>query len=464
MRSKIYTLFVVLMVVVLLVACGPTSEEAAVEDSAAEEVAEESAAEEAAAEEAAAEEAESEPVAEAEEAAGGEVAEIEFWIFSDYYTGTAREIIDAWVADFESQNPDIKITVVGKSGADIDAGIIAGSTSGDLPDVATTRYHTVGPMVGLDVLGDMSAYFAVESEEYQNQFFEFAIEDAIIDGKLLAVPFTGFATVVYRNLTVLEESGIDPADVATTWDEWLAQMEKVSEAGFYALPDTFYHHFLQLHAYSSMPGASNSVVDGKTTIDPEMYAQALEFMLSYQPYTSEVPGRDQAATDLFTSNQMAFYPNGQWTNPTLLEAQEASGLNYDYVIYPGPTSDSIGGLHGVEALSISSNCENPDAAWKWIRYMTDTERLCQFAAEMGRFVMSKDALACEGAQAHSLLTITENAYDQMMEYQPHFINLPANYWQPMIDYGVMVQMGMMEPEEAANAIVEEMNAMLAEND
>ena len=446
MKSKIYILFSALMILVLLAACAPQAEAPAADSAAAEDKSE------------AAEEAVS------EEAASGDVAEVEFWIFSDYYTGTAREILDGWAADFEAENPDIKVTIVGKSGADIDAGIIAGATSGDLPDVATTRYHTVGPMVGLDVLADMSSFFTAESEDYQNHFFEFAVKDATIDGKLLAIPFTGFATVIYRNLTVLKDAGIDPSEVATTWDEWLEQMKKVHDAGYYALPDTFYHHFLQLHAYSSMGDVSNSVVDGKTTIDPEKYAKALEFMVSYQPYTSDVPGRDQAATDLFTSNQMAFYPNGQWTNPTLLEAQEASGLDYDFVIYPGPTSDTIGGLHGVEALSMSSNTENPEAAWKWIRYITDTERLCQFAGEMGRFVMSPEALACQGAQEHKLLTITADAYDQMMEYQPHFINLPANYWQPMIDYGVMVQQGLMEPEEAANAIVDEMNAMLAEMD
>ena len=53
------------------------------------------------------------------------------------------------------------------------------------------------------------------------------------------VPYTGYATFLYRNLKVLKAAGIDPNEPVETWDQWLEQMKKVSEAGYIAFP-SFY--------------------------------------------------------------------------------------------------------------------------------------------------------------------------------------------------------------------------------
>ncbi len=45
------------------------------------------------------------------------------------------------------------------------------------------------------------------------------------------MPFTGYATFLYRNLNVLKAAGIDPAAPINRLDVWLEQMKAIKDSG-----------------------------------------------------------------------------------------------------------------------------------------------------------------------------------------------------------------------------------------
>jgi multiple sugar transport system substrate-binding protein len=76
--------------------------------------------------------------------------------------------------------------------------------------------------------------------------------------------------------------------------------------------------------------------DGKSlTMDVSKYADALGFMKDFQSYSSNVSFADQAATDLFTTNKMAFMVTGPFADPSFEQAKKEKGLEYDYILVPG---------------------------------------------------------------------------------------------------------------------------------
>ena len=59
-----------------------------------------------------------------------------------------------------------------------------------------------------------------------------------------------------------------------------------------------------------------------TKINPEKYIQTVKFLEEAKQYGTDLAMQDQATTDLFLSNKLAFLPGGPWMNPTYQEAHE----------------------------------------------------------------------------------------------------------------------------------------------
>jgi len=54
---------------------------------------------------------------------------------------------------------------------------------------------------------------------------------------MYCLPYTGFNELLFRNLTVLKQAGIDTSTPPKDWAEWFEQMKKVKAAGKSAMPD-----------------------------------------------------------------------------------------------------------------------------------------------------------------------------------------------------------------------------------
>jgi ABC-type sugar transport system permease subunit len=174
-------------------------------------------------------------------ASAADQTKLVFWTFADWATGTQGDEIKRQVAAFEQANPDIAVEVDGKPSTDIIAGLIANGTAPGV-DVVTTQYRASSLVQG-NVLADLSAQWNASSADYKNQFTKAFVDILSKNGKFFGVPYTTTASVVYRNLDVLQKAGIDPATPITDWQDWLAQMQKVKASGNYAVANQMVEWF-----------------------------------------------------------------------------------------------------------------------------------------------------------------------------------------------------------------------------
>jgi multiple sugar transport system substrate-binding protein len=401
------------------------------------------------------------PISSSHGAATSEPVTIDFWIFQDFLTGDAGTLIKKFATEFENANPGIKVHLVGKTAPDILSGVIMGASSGALPDVITTQYAFAGSLVKPGLIKDVSSEWAAMPSSWQQQFSPWAVKILTKDKQVLGIPFTAYASILYRNLTVLKKAGIDPAAGIKDWADWLAQSKKIKDSGLFASAKYLDFPWGHLSFYGGVKGAQLGLSpDGKSlTVDVSKYADALQFMKDFQSYSSDVSFTDQAANDLFTTNKMAFMVTGPFADPTYEEAKKQKGLEYDYILIPGQTADTHGGVYGGEFLAVLKT-PKADAAWKWASFLADAPQMKRFAAGIGRFVSNDVVLADPEIQKNVLLQLTAKAFDTAVPESPFMVALPEQLFQPMADNGTLILLGKETPQQAAKNAIDQMNKAL----
>jgi multiple sugar transport system substrate-binding protein len=389
---------------------------------------------------------------------------LEFWTFSDYATDVGGDLMKVFIAEFEAAHPGVTINMTGKGGDELNTGIVTSAASGTIPDIYMGTTSQGALFVSIKAMANVYDRWMAMPEDYRAQFNSEMIKEVTPEANTMyAMPFTGYATFLYRNLTVLKAAGIDPAQPVNTWDEWLAQMKTLKEKGFLGM-GSFYNDWWDFtNIYSGAGTADEWGIDfaTKTTkINPEKYIQTVKFLEAAKAFGTENGDQDQATTDLFLSNKLAFIVTGPWMDPTFKAAKDSSGLDYDYVLIPGATPDNKGGVRGTEFVTISPTSANADLAWEFVTYICDEAQLTRWGQALGRFNSNDAAIA---KVTDPLLAITfEAAKSSLFERPPHFTQAyPGNYYQVLQDNLAQITSGVFTPEEGAADLITQLNATIA---
>ena len=136
-------------------------------------------------------------------------------------TDPSNEVVKAQAKAFEEQYPGTKIDlqfVAWTQAHDKFTTAIAGQKTPDVAEIGSTwtpEFAATGA-------------FAEQPAPPEGQYLS-ALQDAgTLDGKFYGLPWYAGARALFYRTDVFEELGITPP---TTWDEWLAAMQKIKDAG-----------------------------------------------------------------------------------------------------------------------------------------------------------------------------------------------------------------------------------------
>lgn len=391
--------------------------------------------------------------------------ELDYWVYSDFAQGEALKLQQSFIDEFTTKHPGLKITISGRGDDDLLTGQIAGAASGTGPDVFMNSTSLGAILVQAGALKNIHEDWMAMPEEFRSQFNPELIEMCTPEpGVMYCLPYTGYGSFMYRNLTVLEAAGIDPNEPIRDWADWKAQMEKIKAAGKNAVPDMSRTWFSVANIYSGVAEQDEWGIDfegDKTLIAPEKLAQATQFLVDIKPYTTGTTEDDQVTKDLFVTNDLAFIVGGPWINPIFEQAAKESGLRYDWVLVPGATEAQKGGVKGFEFIAVAPN-ENADIAWQFAAYVAEKEQMTRWAAALGRFNSNDAALADPAVASHPLLAITNEASKHAIFNRPPFFveAYPTDYWPVLLDGVASIIEEDETPEEGAQRIVEELNEVI----
>lgn len=367
--------------------------------------------------------------------AGGAAApkdgyDITVWLFQDWTVGRAGEIWNEWAEEYKALHPEVRsITYVGKPDTEIVSSFIAG---GALPDIFTIQFQNGKKMVENAKLLDIQPYYDAADDAWKEAQNASAMHDLMNNpaGTCWGVPLTANCHLLYRNLAVLEDCGIDPAVRPATLDELLDQFEQVKQHGYDVIPDLTASDWMTCAFVAGNPALEIGWEDGQTTITPEALLPGFTYLQKIGRYAAPYLFEDQAATDAFTGNKLAFGVEGPFWNPNLeAAAEENPAFRYDAIPVPsqvagGPYSASFGNewAGAVDSGDAGKN----EALAGFLLYISDTPQMATFCKDMSRPVMNMKAMeqVAKDPEAPWLLGICnetiENCVNQAVPFREDY--------------------------------------------
>lgn len=154
--------------------------------------------------------------------AAGEKQELKFRITWAADSGRGKAI-STIVEEFNKENPNIHVTVVGGS-EDIQE-LTTMFTSQDVPDVVQLPYRYTQKFGGEGLLLELNDDLKKETVN----FYDSIVKLGQVNGKTYGMPWIGHAIGLVYNKDLFAKAGLDPEKAPATWEELLSYTKTIEE-------------------------------------------------------------------------------------------------------------------------------------------------------------------------------------------------------------------------------------------
>lgn len=373
--------------------------------------------------------------------------------------GAAAAIIEGFTADFNAQNPDIKVTAVYTGNYDdtitkIQTAIQGGNPPDLFVSLATQRFTMASTKMAMP-LDDLIAADP-DGAAFVDDFIDGFMLDSYVDGAIYSIPFQRSTMVMYYNKSAFQEVGLDPEAPPKNWTELVEYAQKLTNENRWGVGLALNSGSAQW-AFTgfSLQNCTNEVglmsADGKEVyFDTPENIEALQLWLDLQnKYKVMAPGIVQW-TDLptqFLAGQVAmiYHTTGNLTNIR-------KNATFDFGVTFLPAGRQYGAPTGGGNFYITNGIseERQQAAWKYIRFMCDIERAAQWSIETGYVATRESAYETEKLKSYYAdFPAALVAYQQLPYAQPELTTYSAaEMWRILNDSIQAAVTGEMTAEEA----------------
>jgi multiple sugar transport system substrate-binding protein len=283
--------------------------------------------------------------------------------------------IRAMTADFEKQNPDIKINLEFVPYEALHDKIVAArGAGGNGYDVVLFDAIWPAEFSRFDLLQDVSARIHADERE---KVFPGAMNTVVYKGKTLGMPWILDTKYLYYNKAMLEKAGIK--QVPTTWQQVLDDAKILKDKGVVKYPLVW--SWSQAEAlvcdYTTLVSGFGGKFyqDGKLDFSTPASLKAVTLMKkSLDDGLTNPASREYLEEDVrkaFSNGDAAFALN--WTymyNMANDPKQSKVAGDVGIIPAPGDTPDRAGAVNGSMGLGIAKASQHPEQAWQYIHYLT----------------------------------------------------------------------------------------------
>lgn len=329
---------------------------------------------------------------------GGEDEPMELTFFYPVQVGgPLTALIEKISEDFTKENPNITIKPVYTGNYDDTVVKIQTAMQGKNPpdffvNLATQRFS----MVDMGAVVPLDDFIAKDGgEEYINDFLPGFMEDSYVDGKIWSIPFQRSTEIIYYNKDAFSEVGLDPEKPPTNWDELIDYSQKLVKKDAAGNVErwgvgialnsgsaqwTFGGFSIQNHA----SGGNLMSDDGKEVyFDTPENAEALQLWVDLQNKYKVMPEGIVQWTDLPGMFLDGKYGIIYHTTGNLANISENAKFDFGTAFMPGNRQMGAPTGGGNFYISEGISQERQDAAWKFIRFATEPERVAQWNIDTG---------------------------------------------------------------------------------
>ncbi len=387
--------------------------------------------------------------------------------------GSAAQLIENLCNDFNAENPDIVVEPVYTGNYDDTVTKLQTAVQGGTPpevfvSLATQRFTMASTGMAMP-LDDLIAADP-DGQEYIDDFLPGFMEDSYVDGQIYSIPFQRSTMVMFYNKDAFKEVGLDPEKPPTTWDEVVEYGQKLTNENRYGVglalnSGSAQWAFTGFCLQNSENGENLMTEDGKAVMfDTPGNIEALQFWLDLQnKYEIMAPGIVQW-TDLptqFLAGEVAMIYH---TTGNMANISQNAEFEFGTCFLPGGKRQAAPTGGGNFYISNGLSEDRVQAAWKFIRFMTEPERAAQWSLDTGYVATRQTCFETDLMKNYyEELPQAKVAYEQIDIAKPELTTYnAAEIWRILNDNIQSAVVGDATPEEALKAAQEQATEVLAE--
>ncbi|MGB0481335.1 MAG: ABC transporter substrate-binding protein [Alphaproteobacteria bacterium] len=316
--------------------------------------------------------------------------------------GALTQVVDSIVADFEAENPDIKVNAVYSGNYD-DTRVRALSAlnSGDPAQLAVMFSIDAYDLIEQDLILPFEAL--TDDADWLNSFYPALMANGRIEGQTWGIPFQRSTIVAYYNKEQFAAAGLDPEAPPTTWDEIISMGKALTNDDTYGLmiPSTGYPYWM-FQALAIQNGKEVMSNDGLTTyFDDETVVETLEFWKSLSAEHGIMPtGTVEWGTlrQAFLEGQTAM----MWHSTGNLRAVK-DNASFDFGVAELPANVRKGSPTGGGNFYVFKDTTDEEraAALKLIEFMTSPEQAAAWSIATGYMGVSPAAYETDALKEYT---------------------------------------------------------------
>jgi sn-glycerol 3-phosphate transport system substrate-binding protein len=201
--------------------------------------------------------------------------------------GPITKLIDSYAADFEKENPTIKLKPI-YSGTYQETIVkaLTAHKSGTPPVTSVLLSTDMFTLIDEDAIVPFDSFVKTEDDKkWLAGFFSAFMENSQTGGKTWGIPFQRSTVVLYWNKELFKEAGLDPEKAPSNWTELLDFAQKLTKKDAVGnvtqwgvqIPSSGFPYWL-FQGFSTQAGAILANTDGnKTAFDSPEVIDALQY-------------------------------------------------------------------------------------------------------------------------------------------------------------------------------------------
>ncbi|MCA1295389.1 ABC transporter substrate-binding protein [Paenibacillus sp. alder61] len=328
---------------------------------------------------------------------GGKKTELTFY-YPIAVGGPLTNTIEAMTADFEKEHPDIDVTpVYTGSYADTAVKTQAGVQAKQPPDVAVLQSTELFSLLDMNAIVPLDDFIAKEGNDYLADFYPAFMANSQTDGHTYSLPFQRSTIVLYYNKEMFKEAGLDPEKGPANWEEMQDYAIKLKKDGRHGLeiPVTGFAYWM-MQTFALQNGENLMTQDGKKVMfDTPENVEGLQYWVDLAAKHKAMP---EGVTDWSTvpsdflegKTAMMYHTTGNLTNVK-------KNATFDFGVSFLPAKKQYGSPTGGGNFYIFKDIspEKQQAAWEFVKFMTEPERAAQWSIDTGYVAVRKSAYETE---------------------------------------------------------------------
>ena len=315
--------------------------------------------------------------------------------------GPVTKLIDAYAADFEKENPGIKVKpIYAGSYQDTIVKALTAHKSGEPPVTSVLLSTDMFTLIDEDAIVAIDNFVTTaEDKAWLASFYPAFMHNSRTGGKTWGVPFQRSTIVLYWNKELFKEAGLDPNHAPTTWAEMVTYAQKLTKKDASGrvtqygvqIPSSGFPYWL----FQGLTTENDAILMNDTGNEVYFDKPGVIDALQYWVDLSKKHGVQPAGITEWGTTPRDFFEKKiamMWTTTGNL-TNVKTNAKFDFGVAMLPAAKKRGSPTGGGNFYIfkKSTPQQQQAAFKFIRWITSPQRAAQWGIDTGYVAVRADA-------------------------------------------------------------------------